>query len=299
MVGGFLSYNIVNAKVPKGRLFMSNNPEIISSRQNKNVVELVKLSDRRARESTRSFKFDGIKLLCEALRADLPLVSAFVKASRENAIDSSMRELYGYSMDDIKCRVIRLSDELFDKISEENSPEGVITVSEYIDKFHKKYIIEEGNLPTPSDGGVLMLESLRDPVNVGAVIRSAAALGIERLVMSEDCADIYHPRTVRAAMGTLFDMPIDRVDDLAAYISSLRKEGRQVYAAALDPSACALGSFKLSRGDCVVIGNEGHGISDKVISACDRKLYIPMREGAESLNASVAAAIIMWEMRKG
>ena len=141
----------------------------------------------------------------------------------------------------------------------------------------------------------MLLEAVRDPSNVGAIIRSAAALGVDRLIVSADCADIYHPRAVRASMGTLFNQRIDRTEDLAGAIEALVRGGRHVYAAALDSSAYRLGGFAVEPGDCVVIGNEGHGLSKQVLDACDRRVYIPMSDRAESLNASVAAAILMWE----
>ena len=153
----------------------------------------------------------------------------------------------------------------------------------------------------------MLLESVRDPLNVGAIIRSAAALGVEHLILSDDCADIYHPRTLRAAMGPLFSMPITRVKDLPGSITALRAEGRRVYAAALDDTALSLGSpewtaeqgrNKDGAAPCAVIGNEGHGLSEAVIAACDRSVYIPMEAGTESLNAGVAAALLMWELCK-
>lgn len=277
---------------------MAFSGEIVNSRQNKSVVRLMKLSDRRTRETERVFRFDGVKLLCEALKNGLTLDTVFVRASSVDKLCESMNRLYGYGAEDIKCRVLLISDELFDKISEENSPEGVITVAEYIDKFHKSYIIKEGNIKTDGDGGILLLESVRDPQNVGAIIRSARALGISAIAMSEDCADIYNPRTVRASMGTLFSMPVVRVDSLPEYVSLLRENGRKVYAAALDDTAVELGSFALGEGTCVVVGNEGHGLSEELMSVCDGRLYIPMSPGAESLNAAVAASLIMWEMRR-
>jgi TrmH family RNA methyltransferase len=148
---------------------------------------------------------------------------------------------------------------------------------------------------------VILLESVRDPLNVGAIIRSAAALGVGHLILSADCADVYHPRTVRAAMGPLFSMPITRVEDLAGSVAALRAEGRPVYAAALDDTALRLGSFPLHDGEtaaCAVIGNEGHGLSEDVIRACTRSIYIPMEADTESLNAGVAAALLMWELCK-
>lgn len=278
--------------------------EIITSRQNRRVVELVKLDDRRAREKTRTFRFDGVKLLCEALRRGVELESVFLRVGTADRVAARMEELYGCSLSEVGCPVFGVEDSLFEKISQENAPEGVITVAKYIDKSHNFIIIyKEDENDARKDAPVLLLESVRDPLNVGAIIRSAAALGVGRLIMSADCADLYHPKTLRAAMGPLFSMPITRVEDLAGTVTALRQSGRRVYAAALDDTAIRLGSreFDAEReGHPVgaVIGNEGHGLSESVIAACDRSVYIPMEADTESLNAGVAAALLMWELSK-
>ena len=278
--------------------------ETITSRQNRRIVELMKLDDRRARENTRRFRFDGVKLLCEAIRRGVELDSLFLRAGTADKVEQRMAELYGCTMSQVKCPVFAVEDGLFEKISQENAPEGVITVAKYIDKSHKNIIIYN-NDDTEAGGGapIILLESVRDPLNVGAIIRSAAALGVGELILSADCADIYHPRTVRAAMGPLFSMPITRVDDLPGTIRALRTAGRKVFAAALDDTALRLGSPEFSAEQqsrtgcaCAVIGNEGHGLSTPVIQACDRSIYIPMQSNTESLNAGVAAALIMWEL---
>ncbi|MBQ1962609.1 MAG: RNA methyltransferase [Clostridia bacterium] len=145
---------------------------------------------------------------------------------------------------------------------------------------------------------IVLLESVRDPSNIGAIIRSAAAIGIDRLILSADCADIYHPKAVRASMGTLFNQPIDRVPELSSVIRQMRENGRRVFAAALDEDAVRLGDFIPESGDCVVIGNEGHGLLPETVEACDKTVIIPMTDRAESLNAAVAASILMWEFSK-
>lgn len=278
--------------------------EIITSRQNRRVVELVKLDDRRAREKTRTFRFDGVKLLCEALRRGVELESVFLRTGTAERVAARMEELYGCSLSEVGCPVFGVEDSLFEKISQENAPEGVITVAKYIDKSHNLNIIyKEDELDARRDAPILLLESVRDPLNVGAIIRSAAALGVGRLIMSADCADLYHPKTLRAAMGPLFSMPITRVEDLAGTVKALRQSGRRIYAAALDDTAVRLGSQELDaerEGHPVgaVIGNEGHGLTEAVIAACDRSVYIPMEADTESLNAGVAAALIMWELSK-
>lgn len=278
---------------------MAEAGEIITSRQNRTVVEVGKLSDRRAREAAGLFRFDGIKLLREAVRNRLEMPLLLLRESCAETVGAALQESDGMPLSACADRVLTLADGVFDKISEEKSPEGVICVAKYIDKFEKiATIYSDGKIPGREET-VVLLESVRDPANIGAIIRSAAALGVDRLIISADCADVYNAKAVRASMGTLFGQRIDRVGDLPGIIGQLRTRGRRVFAAALDPAAVRLGSFAVQPGDCVVIGNEGHGLSDAVLQAADRRVFIPMSGRAESFNAAVAAALLMWEFRGG
>ena len=273
--------------------------EIIRSRQNRTVVELCKLTDRKARDTQKRFRFDGVKLFCEAFKKGVEIETVCLRESSADGIVERLRRECGSTFFDAVGRVMLLSDELFDKISEEKSPEGIITIAKYIDKFQKfATIYNSADFLRMKNESVVLLESVRDPSNIGAVIRSAAAIGVDRLIVSEDCADVYHPKAVRASMGTLFDQPIDRVPNLCEVIRGLRESGRHVFAAALDDRAVRLGEFPIRTGDCVVIGNEGHGLTPAVIEACDGSVIIPMSDRAESFNAAVAASILMWEFQK-
>lgn len=274
--------------------------EVIRSRQNKNIVELCKLTDRKAREAIKTFRFDGIKLLEEAIRNDVEICAVFLSSSAQERVLGGLRKRFGESYENRIEKCLVVSDDIFDKISEEKSPEGVITIAKYIDKLQKNATIYNSvHFLQDKNESIVLLESVRDPSNVGAIIRSAAAIGIDRLILSADCADIYHPKAVRGSMGTLFNQRIDRVEDLAATIKELRESGRRVFAAALDERALSLGDFEILAGDAVVIGNEGHGLSQEVIDACGNSVIIPMSERAESFNAAVAASILMWEFAKG
>lgn len=275
---------------------METEGEIIRSRQNRTVVEAAKLTDRKAREATQTFRFDGIKLLVEAIRNGIDLQCVLLRESNAQAVRGEVRNHCGIDLSAGEWRVLTLSDEVFDKISEEKSPEGVISIAKYIDKLQKFVTIyNDVEFSSLSRERIALIESVRDPSNLGAIIRSAAAIGVDRLILSADCADIYHPRAVRASMGTLFNQQIDRTEDLPAVIRQLRAGGRRVFAAALDERALTLGSFHTEAGDCVVIGNEGHGLSQEVLQACGAGVLIPMSGRAESFNAAVAAAILMWE----
>ena len=139
------------------------------------------------------------------------------------------------------------------------------------------------------------MESVRDPLNVGAIIRASAAFGVDRVVLSDDCADVYNSKVIRASMGNLFGVRVDRVSDMQAAVAQLRSNGRRVFAAALESDAHRLGELEIKAGDCVIIGNEGHGLDKNTIEGCDGTVYIPMADGVESLNAATAAAVLSWE----
>lgn len=273
--------------------------KVIRSRQNRFVVELCKLSDRKNREEKGEFRFDGIKLLDEAMKNELELCAVALREDRAERLYRELSERYGTQAWERVGRILVLSEEVFEKISEEKSPEGVISVAKYIDKFQKIVTIyNSADFFDMKNERIVLLQSVRDPSNVGAIVRSAAAMGIDRLIISADCADIYHPKAVRGSMGTLFSQRIDRVTDLVEAIRGLRASGRRVFAAALDDKALRLGEMPMQSGDCVVIGNEGHGLSDEIIKVCDGSVMIPMTARAESLNAAVAASVLMWEFSK-
>ena len=270
--------------------------ETITSRQNPLLTRVTSLSERKYRAREGLFRFDGKKLFSEALSAQLPLVAVLFRESALPGLTlaAGERELPP------DCRAVRLPDALFDRISEEKSPEGVICVSKYLDKIHKIITINKRDdfLPSLSPGHTLVLESVRDPGNLGTVIRSARAFGVANVVLSADCADLYHPRTIRAAMGTLFYQRVIVTEDVAGAICALRTRGR-VYATALDETAAALSRVCFGKNDSAVIGNEGHGLTPAAIAAADERLYIPMMPGVESLNAGVAASVVLWEFFRG
>ncbi len=266
--------------------------QFVSSRQNPLVKTVCALADKKKRAQSGLFRFDGIKLLREALLSSVQIKYVICREGKNTELDRILSDAYadGRLLDN--C-IIEVSESVFEKLSEEKSPEGVITVAQICDGLHKRC----NALP---EGRILICESLRDPGNLGTVMRSAYSLGIDTLVLTDDCADIYGSRTLRAAMGAVFKQKtqILAVSELAEFISRLRQSGRCVYATALTERSVDINTIELRAGDCFVIGNEGHGLSSTVIDACDSSVIIPMRENAESLNAAAAAAICIWETVK-
>ncbi len=270
---------------------------MISARSNPLVVRMGKLEDKKHRENERLFRLDGIKLLLEALAFGADIEYILVREDAYSHVMEEIEMFLGEKRLFLNGTLVILGDSAFEKLSSEKSPEGVITVAKYIDKFHKIVKIEKDGVFS-IDGKALMLESVRDPGNLGTIIRSAAAFGIETIVMTDDCADIYSPRSLRAAMGAIFKVKTLRVSSAPEAAEKLRLSGRRVFAAALDKKAKRLGDFELEATDVFLIGNEGHGLSREAVLAAQESVFIPMAEGTESLNAAIAASICLWEISK-
>ena len=271
--------------------------DLISSRNNPKIKWASSLSQKKTRGSERAFLAEGAKLTLEALEANLPVTHIFVCESKGERIlplikEKGNKEIYS------NTEIILVSEGVFEKISTEKAPEGVISVIKYLDFFNNADIIYKEEFFLKDDERALVLCSVRDPGNLGAVIRSATAFGVDRLILSSDCADIYNHKTVRAAMGSLFRTGITSVSDLGSFITVAREKGRRVFAAELTDDAISLSECNASPTDIFIIGNEGHGIPKEISSLCDGSVYIPISSKTESLNAAVAAAIFMWEQSK-
>lgn len=272
---------------------MERSESVITSAQNKYVSLARSLEDRKQRQKQRMYRTDGVKLFCEAVsRGVLPRFVLLREGSESDVFDKA-KALYGIDADELDCLCLSVSAQTFDKLSAENAPEGIICIMPYDEQMHRELCGTD--ISVCEQEKVLLLESVRDPQNVGAILRVAAAFSVDRVIMSRDCADIYNSKAVRASMGALFSLRIDRVDNVVDAVDRLRSGGRRVFGAALDDKAKKLGTFDIMRGDCVMIGNEGHGIDANTLSFCSESVYIPMSDGVESLNAATAAAVLAWE----
>lgn len=271
--------------------------EVLTSRQNPKVRYAASLAEKKGRGEAHAFLAEGEKLTLDALASGMPITHIYAMESRrarltERIFPVAEQERYR------DTSWIWLSDEAFSKISTEKAPQGVVSVIKYLDFFKETDIIYKEDFFLAPEERALALCGVRDPSNLGAVIRSAAAFGIDTVILSGDCADIYSPKTVRAAMGSLFRVKVWTVSDFSSFVRAARASGRRVLSAELSATALPLGEAGLSGSDIVVIGNEGHGIPQEISALCDAGLYIPITARAESLNASVAASVILWEQSK-
>lgn len=273
------------------------NKEIITSRSNPFVKWAVSLSDKKYRNESEAFLIEGEKLTLEALEYGLPVTHIIIT---EEEKEKFKKRLVNIPTDEKykNLEIKTVSDGVFEKISSEKSPQGVISIIKYLDFFRKVDIIYKEEFFISDRERVLFLSSLRDPTNLGAVIRCAVAFGIEHIVLTSDCADVYSSRTVRCAMGSLFKVKITTVSRPEDFIAAAQHNGRRVLAAELREGAVGINDIGLRASDILMIGNEGHGIPKELSSACDASVFIPISKSAESLNASSAAAVFMWEQSK-
>lgn len=245
--------------------------ETITSRKNAYIRHVRCLAaDGAYRREQGEFLCDGVKTLREALAFGAKVTSILWK-NREEAFP-----LPG------EIRQYLAPAELFDYASPmQNSPGPLFTVA----------IRDFGQAAKLSNA--IVLEGVQDPGNVGTVIRTANAFGISAVILTGACADLYHPKTVRATMGAIFRQLVLEIDrsSLASFLS---EQGLPLYAAALDERAVDVRQLSL-RHAAVAVGSEGRGLSQELLSQCDQTLIIPMGPNSESLNAAVAAAVLMWE----
>lgn len=247
--------------------------QFISSRKNPLLQQARRiLTSRREREETGLFAGEGTKLLAEAVRyAPEWLHTVFLAEGVEQETPEHVRR-------------VRLPRELLDSLSTMDAPQGAI--------FLCRMPEEPEFVPEP---GTLLLDGLQDPGNLGTILRTADALGTS-VVLLEGCADRFSPKTVRATMGALFRRPSYRMDWKAAR-DAFHQAGIPIAVTALSPRAEDIREADVSKM-AVVIGSEGRGVRPEVLEQADRELIIPMDPHCESLNAAVAATIVLWQMRK-
>ncbi len=271
--------------------------EVISSTANPRSKWIASLRDRKGRQNAKSFFVEGEKLSYEALENKLPITHIIVLESKKDTILPKIKSLISKNYD-YEIELLLVSENVFSKISSEKAPQGVITVIKYLDFFKKLDIINKEEFFLKDSEKAIILCDLQDPGNLGSVIRSAVAFGVEHIILTESCADIYNTKTVRSAMGSLFRVKVTQLSALSDFIFAAQQNGRRVFAAELCDAALPLDKCGIGSRDIVIIGNEGHGIPKEISLICDSSVYIPISKKTESLNASVAAAIFMWEQNK-
>ncbi len=255
----------------------------IESRQNEAVKLAASLTEKKGRDQTGLFPAEGTTLLFDLIRAGIFPEAVYLARRAMSLADRVEKALGGAS-----CRAYLLSDSAFGKVSTEKGSEGILSL------FSKQKL--EGAFKPLKTGRFVALENLQDPGNVGTVIRSAASFGLDGVFLCGS-ADPFSPKAIRASMGAIAHIPIRLFSSSAEMMDYLEMTGIHTVAAALSPEAHPIGKTNLSAPVCVLIGNEGKGLSHEVLSRAEEKSIIPI-VGMESLNAAVAASVYLYEMTR-
>lgn len=237
----------------------------ITSINNEYIKEISKLNEKKYRDKSNKYLIEGLHLVTEALKYDI--------------IDTIIiREDFSY---ETNIKHIIVSSEVMKKLSDNPSIPKIMAV------VNKKESTISGNK-------ILLLDRLQDPGNLGTIIRSAVAFNFDTIILSNDTVDLYNSKVLRSTQGMLFNVNILR-QDLTNVINELKNNNYIIYGTKVD-DGYDVKEINNTNKFALIIGNEGTGISDNILKQCDKYLYIKMNNNCESLNAGVAASILMYEM---
>lgn len=239
----------------------------ITSLENQLVKKISSLHKKKYRDEYELFFIEGMKSVKEAINFNWEI---------ENVLYSP--DMINY---DLGIEGTIVSKEILCKISDTVTPQGIVAVCKIKNEKIENLVDKKK---------IVYLDKVQDPGNVGTIIRTADAFGIDSVVLSKECADVYSPKVVRSTMGSIFHLPVIRDVE----IEELKKLNKKIYSSSLSGKE----KFKIEDNAVLVIGNEGNGISDETKKVTDEFIKIKMPGNAESLNASIAAGILMYEFTK-
>ncbi len=236
--------------------------KVIESVNNEYIKYLSKLKIKKIRDKERKFLVEGYHLVSEAKNYLLEVLIVDEKDAVSNVNN------------------ILVTKEIIKKLSNTDTPQGIIGVCKYFDNFEIDY-----------SGKILLLDSLQDPGNIGTLIRSSLGFDVGLVVLSNDCCDIYNDKLIRSSQGAIFKTKVIH-RDLNDFIGKAKENNMKVFGTSLT-NGTPLMSIKKTDNFCLILGNEGNGVSKDLLLKTDNNIFIEMSENLESLNVGIAGAIIM------
>lgn len=253
---------------------------VITSKDNEIVKHIRKLSEKKYREESREFIIEGIKLLEEAINENAKIEKVIIcdDCNLEGTIYNELK----YEIAKLDC--IYVSEKIFKLISDVKTPQGIMAIIKKEDK--KEEIKYDEDL-------TLILDNIQDPGNMGTILRTADSLNLKQVIISKGSSDVFSPKVVRSTMGAIFRINIIESDDLVKTVKELKKHKIKIIVTSLDTND-SIYDINYSKS-AIVIGNEANGVSKEIQDLADNKVKIPMIGKTESLNASVATSVILYE----
>lgn len=247
--------------------------QILTSAKNPRVLAWRSLRDKKGRDEQDAFLVEGTKMVREALSSGFRVQAVLIREGEDSSFDIP-----------VSVPVYLLPSHIFQSVCDTRTPQGVAAV------------LSRRVLPI-SGTHFLALDGIQDPGNMGTMIRTADAAGFDGLLLSPDCVDIFSPKVLRATMGSIFRMSFAFPESLPSALLELREKDYSILSSQFDGDPF-YSRNNVSSSFVLIVGNEGNGISDPVKSVATHHLCLPMRGGAESLNAAVAAGIMMYDLMK-
>ena len=247
----------------------------ITSKDNKIVKLCEQLAQKKHRDKLALYLIEGENLVEEAVKNGAGIQTVLV------------REGYSGKLSGLEEEAFELDARLFDKLAQTETSQGIIAIVNKPQISREQFIGDAG-------GNFVVLDRLQDPGNIGTILRTADAAGYKLAVVMKGTADVFSPKVVRAATGSLFRMPVVFMDSEEELLEFTRAAGKKTVATCFDTDLYYY-DVNLKENIALIIGNEGNGISESLIASSNLKIKIPMHGNIESLNASVAAGILMYE----
>ena len=259
--------------------------EVITSSQNRKVRWVLSLKKKEQRKEEGLFLIEGPKMLEEAQKSNVEIeMVLFDPAGHGGLALRAMAE----QCEQGGAQALEVNAAIMRAVCDTVTPQGILAVC------REKNML---SLAQNEAQTVLILDRIRDPGNVGTIIRCAEGLGIDQII-AIDCADIYAGKVVRSTMGSIFRQNVRVCGGENTVIEELRQNRYKMYAAVLRENSVPIDALDFSGRVAVIIGNEANGVDEALLPECDALFHIPMRPSVESFNAATSAAIVMWEMQK-
>lgn len=255
---------------------------MITSTANIKVKRLAGLQKKkRLREKEEIFLAEGLRMFLEAPKERLCEVYV------SETFYKKEKEILGNVLEGTGVRAELLSDHVYAHVSDTKTPQGVLCVVKRKERSIDEMLMNKCPF-------LLALDNLQDPGNVGTILRTAEGAGVTGVILSRDSADIYNPKTIRSTMGSIYRVPFCYTENLPEVLADINEAGIGTFAAHLD-GKCAYDEADYRKPCAFLIGNEGNGLRNDVTEKAKEYIRIPMLGHVESLNAAVAAAVLMFE----
>lgn len=259
---------------------------IIKSKDNDKIKYTKSLLKTKGRNKEKKFIIEGYRILTLALECDAKLEYVFINEDFENKKDH--QELL-HQLEQKNIKIYKTTNKLFLEMVDTENTQGILGVLKYKERDMVNNINDD-------DKFVLILDRIQDPGNMGTIIRTADSAGVDAIILLKGCVDIYNPKVIRSTMGSIFNMNIINTTQEEA-VDVLKKQGFSIVSSYLQTDSY----YHQTTYDgkiALVIGNEANGINEQLISESDKLIKIPIYGDAESLNAAISAAILMYEIKK-